>query len=50
MMENVLYINELDMVGHGETERIGDSVKNIFHHYLCRKQTAAEWRFLCMIM
>ena len=50
MMENVLYINELDMVGHDETERIGDSVKNTFQHYLCCKRTAAEWRFLCMIM
>ena len=25
-------------------------MKNTFHHYLCRKRTAAEWRFLCIII
>ena len=25
-------------------------MKNIFHHYLCRKRTAAEWRFLYIII
>ncbi|MBP3802397.1 MAG: hypothetical protein J6I76_00645 [Oribacterium sp.] len=28
--------------------REGDSVKNTFHHYLCRRPKAAEWVLTCM--